>query len=1021
MMQRYSLFSLFAFLLLIATSSVAQTPFTHVKAYLSGQQQALPVVTTANGEVTLRVMNEGEDDASIVVTGSFSGLSSPVLASLQGGAHLHVDFPGRNDEIIQPLVIDFDDDSLGGRFLAESNTFPLPAEMVDLDLGRLYLNVHTRNHPGGEIRGIFGDVDNEQYFTNLFGSNEVPSVLSSGYGALWFDYDPIDSVLFVSGSYQGMSSEESGRIDEGVHLHVGLPGENGPIVIPLDPIADTDRPEAARIEDSYKLTLDQVTALRQGRMYANVHTKKFPMGEIRGQVLPVADVVFRVHLSGANEWPVVTTRASGQVLAHLKGDSVRLVGSFGNLSTPVLTSLDGGAHLHTGWAGQNGGITITLDADLSDDEMSGAFMLADNGYELDDDQLEQMIQRGIYLNIHTTAHPSGELRGQVLPESQAVFTAFLNGNQQIPSVTTTGRGMVKVELIGTKITASGSFSDLTSDLRTEIAGGAHLHAGYPGQSGPVVYPLTAATDDADDARNSRFLPMANTFMIGEGGVDTLMRRFFYTNIHSDDHQGGEIRGSVLAEAESYFLAPLSGASEPQGVPTGATGMVAAEVVDTNVVLVGSFMDLESDFAADVAGGMHLHQAIAGTNGGILVGINTEIMDDDRSGVILADSNHLMLRDSQLMAMMDRLVYANVHTEDYQGGEIRGQLLPLAGSYFHTTFSGMNATNSVITTAQGGLKLELIDTTLMLSGSVTDLQGDYDPSIGSHLHLAPAGQNGGIVIPLKGIADDDLKRVSFPVDSNTYELVDSLVVALRTGRLYANIHTTTVPSGEARGQLRSELNLPPAASMILSPMDGDSLSITGNNTDTFRVSYEPVMDMDGDTVIYVWQLATDADFDSVIFAANTGRDTFFMTDLGTIDTLLGANDVMKNDTVTLYHRVLASDGSNHRPSEGASITLNRGDLVGSRDYLPKGFAAVTFPNPLQRGQSGTYRITTQEAFRGRLLLYSAIGQLQREIMVDAQPGDQPIDLRSAALTPGQYFITLRHESGQLIHTSRLVVQ
>ncbi|MBB4077609.1 hypothetical protein GGR28_000210 [Lewinella aquimaris] len=1011
-------------LLLFGSAALFSQLPTSGTARLSGQQEVLPVITAATGMARVDFVAVGTDQLRVTVSGEFSDLSSAVATQISGGAHIHVGYPGQNGGVVIPLVPELADDSLSGTFNEEDNTFVVPVtDFEDVDVGQVYINIHTANYPGGELRGAVLRDGHAPYFTNLLGSNEVPSVISSGYGALLLQVDEVENVMVVTGSFRDLSDTLATQVAGGVHLHLGLPGQNGPVRITLNPTVNTDRRSGVFESgtNTFSVTEEQKTALRNGQMYANIHSGSHLSGELRGQVLPPADAIFRAHLSGANEWPVVTSGGSGQVLAHIVDENLTLVGSFSNLGSPVATTIAGGTHLHPGLAGENGPVLQALTVELTADSLGGSFAKAANTYQLTEDTRALLLGREIYLNVHSQDHPSGELRGQLLPESQAVFTAFLNGNQQIPSVITTGRGLVKVEQMGSRMTVTGSFRDLMSDLNTAIAGGAHVHAGYPGQAGPVIYPLNVASDDDD--MQGRFMPMDNTFELTGDRLDTLTDRFFYVNVHSLEQPGGEIRGSALAEAESYFLGPLSGASEPQGVPTDATGMVAAEVTDSTVILVGSFAGLDSDFAADVAGGMHLHRAIAGSNGGIVEAINTEIAEDDRSGEIHADSNMIQLTAAGLEAMLDRMIYANVHTANNRGGAIRGQMLPLAGSYFHTTFSGVNEPAYVATTAQGGLKMELIDSTLKVSGSVTMLEGDFDASVagGAHLHLAPAGQNGGIQIGLNATPAEDLKSATFSIEDNTFTLTMSQLEDLRGKRLYANVHTTMVRSGEARGQVLGELNLPPAASSITSPTEGDSLDLAGDADEMLRVIYESTTDVDGDTVIYIWQLAADSLFENVLFASNTGRDTFFDSDYATLDTLLVGSGILAGTPTAIYHRVLASDGSNYRPGPASSIVVTRGDIVGTRDFRPDGFAARMYPNPTSAGRGASLEIETRQSFRGRVFVYTQLGQLQQEIFVNPQPGKQTYLLETSALAAGTYFVTLRNEDGRLIQALRLAVQ
>jgi len=74
-------------------------------------------------------------------------------------------------------------------------------------------------------------------------------------------------------------------------------------------------------------------------------------------------------------------------------------------------------------------------------------------------------------------------------------------------------------------------------------------------------------------------------------------------------------------------------------------------------------------------------------------------------------------------------------------------------------------------------------------------------LAAHVH-APAlpGINAGVVVPLTGVP-----AATFGTFSGTSTIVNTLTAAqfanaLLTGMAYANIHTSTFPGGEIRGQL-----------------------------------------------------------------------------------------------------------------------------------------------------------------------------------------------------------------------------
>jgi hypothetical protein len=63
------------------------------------------------------------------------------------------------------------------------------------------------------------------------------------------------------------------------HIHMGVRGVSGPIVIPLC------GPCTSPVTGSTSVTTDQINDLKARKMYVNVHTNENPNGEIRGQMM----------------------------------------------------------------------------------------------------------------------------------------------------------------------------------------------------------------------------------------------------------------------------------------------------------------------------------------------------------------------------------------------------------------------------------------------------------------------------------------------------------------------------------------------------------------------------------------------------------------------------------------------------------------------------------------------------------------------------------------------------------------
>jgi hypothetical protein len=118
-------------------------------------------------------------------------------------------------------------------------------------------------------------------------------------------------------------------------------------------------------------------------------------------------------------------------------------------------------------------------------------------------------------------------------------------------------------------------------------------------------------------------------------------------------------------------ATLSGAQEVPPTTTQATGTVTAELDGDELAIVGSFTDLSSDLFPVSGSAAHVHNAPAGQNGGIV--FNLEISTtDNRSGVFTGSKT---LNDEEKDAFKDGNLYVNIHSVNFNGGEIRGQLEP----------------------------------------------------------------------------------------------------------------------------------------------------------------------------------------------------------------------------------------------------------------------------------------------------------------------------------------------------------
>ena len=106
----------------------------------------------------------------------------------------------------------------------------------------------------------------------LWGSSEVPPVSTQAYGTGVVNIDA-DRTVTVTVSVIDM-------VPTAAHIHEGAAGANGPVIVPLNRISENSfgAPSGA------KLTEAQYTAYKAGNLYVNVHSARYPNGEVRAQI-----------------------------------------------------------------------------------------------------------------------------------------------------------------------------------------------------------------------------------------------------------------------------------------------------------------------------------------------------------------------------------------------------------------------------------------------------------------------------------------------------------------------------------------------------------------------------------------------------------------------------------------------------------------------------------------------------------------------------------------------------------------
>lgn len=489
-------------------------------------------------------------------------------------------------------------------------------------------------------------------------------------------------------------------------------------------------------------------------------------------------VQFTLSLSGSQEDP--PNGSSGSATATL---DVNLATGAVSGTTTVAGFTAVAAHIHDAFAGTSGPIVIGLEQDAADP----ALWRVPASSTLSAANVDRLLAGALYLNVHSALFPGGEVRAQILPANLRVFFTALDATQEVgfSSATGTGHGAVTLNTSTRAVVVKIKVTDVADPT------GARVRQAFAGANGASLVSLVQ-----DSADNTRF--SVEGAGLSQTAFDALLAGGVYLSVESASRPSGHVRGQVAPPGILVLFTDLEGLQEIPAVATNARGRGAVTVNTTSRV---ASIHLNAQGAND-ATAAHLHSGVAGTAGGILVGLT---QDGSAPGHWFVENTVLSQADYD--ALRVARTYLNLHTPANPAGEVRGQVVPPG---FLVTVDPVTPDQEVPPTSStaSGAVAATIDTGTLAAEFHVNSTGAAD-AIAAHIHSAYAGVNGPIAIGLLADAGDPNHW-----SASAVTLTADQLVALRAGALYANVHTPALPAGAIRGQL-----VPDNVRLVFSPLDG----------------------------------------------------------------------------------------------------------------------------------------------------------------------------------------------------------
>lgn len=491
----------------------SQSQVRYLKGILQSSQEVPATNSTGSGVV---IVKYDMATKTVKLYGDYAGLTAAITAS-----HIHREQPGVSGPVVLPLQNTGDTTGT----LSGTGTLTKPQE-DSLLAGNMYANVHTSNNPNGELRAqltLTTDGGTTLLSGRLQSAQETPPNTSTGSGSVYALLDFMKDSMFVTGNYKDLTGPSNNA-----HVHLANPGTAGGVLFPIHHSSKA----AGVVHAATDVPANAAATISIGGSYVNVHTGKFPNGELRAQLINNSTSTYYTgELSGANESTPNTSKARGTVIANYNPDTKVLIlaGDYQNLTDTIKK-----ATLVTPSVNPDSVINLTTSRDSTG-------TLTSVGTILTDAQAADLMAGKAYVNVFDSAFTGGEIRANLAgttPGETQAFLITLDPIQEVPTNTTSaalGNAFVILDKATGMAYATGAYQGINSRVTSAyIRGGAVADT-----SGSIFLPLTTAY-----VSHLRVGTFSGTGTIAPAAIDSMINGLAYINVFSTRLTTGAVRGQL---------------------------------------------------------------------------------------------------------------------------------------------------------------------------------------------------------------------------------------------------------------------------------------------------------------------------------------------------------------------------------------------------------------------------------------------------------------------------------------------
>lgn len=482
---------------------------------------------------------------------------------------------------------------------------------------------------------------------------------------------------------------------------------------------------------------------------------------------PFPHFVFHAELGGSEAIPAVNTDAKGLVTLLFTPDRKKADVS------GMLVKLDGTvteAKIRLGITGNVGPVIFDLTPYINDRHIIGQF-------DVPAGLLEQLLINAVYVEVRTTAHPNGEIRGQFVCETDLDFGVNMTGVEAVPPNTTTARAFGGIHFpLGA---ADILVAMVVGGLSGPITGGG-IYEGQPGQIGVKVANATGFFGNV-----VQFLVLLDTI-----DADFLLKARegkLYIILNTANYPNGEIRGQIYHLGYFASLAPINGVQQVPvpSPPTPGFGF-------SQTILKGGLDSLTTTLyiVGIQPSAVKIHIGNIGQVGPQFVDMGAPIAPGFYS-------KSYAINESQLTDFAQGRLYINATSTAFPNGELRGRMKNTLRKAYAFDLCGIQMVPPVATNALGVAVASVDQADCYLHYKMI-ADGLASTPIDGYFAIEVQGKNGTAFHSLANTA---------PIITGSHEIMAVLGPKIEDDSSYVQISTTGHINGEIRGQVRRGFTCP----------------------------------------------------------------------------------------------------------------------------------------------------------------------------------------------------------------------